>query len=79
MAKKKQLDLKAAGLTDIAIGDTYYDAPAPLRWYDTTGGGKPKTQAKLASTLGSQPTASKLPTGVQSDADFVIILGDGAN
>lgn len=79
VAKKKQLELEAAGLTDISIGDTDYDAPAPLRWYDTTGGGKPKTQAKLASTLGSQPTASKLPTGVQSDADFVIILGDGAN
>ena len=76
VAKSKSDQLTAAGFENITVGDTAYDAPRSLQWYDTTGGGKPKTQAKLASELGMQPTSSTLPSGVVSDADFVIIIGD---
>lgn len=76
VAKSKSDDLKTAGFENITIGDTAYVAPKPLQWYDTSGGRNPKTQAKLASQLGMQPAGSVLPDGVESDADFVIIIGD---
>lgn len=76
VAKKKQTELTVAGLSNIAVGDTAYAAPAALIWYDTTGGAKPKTLAKLTETLGKKPAGSALPAEVESDADFVILLGD---
>lgn len=75
-AATQQTELTQAGLLNITIGDTTYKPVSSLTWYDTTGGKMPKTQAKLASILGKKPTGTKLPNGVQSDADFVIILGN---
>jgi len=75
-AAAEQTKLKQEGLLNITINDTAYSPKSSLIWYDTTGGKMPKTQAKLASVLGKQPAGTALPTGVQSTADFVIILGN---
>lgn len=71
--------LKQAGLVNITTGDTSYISPSSIAWYDTSGGKKPKTLAKLANVLGKQPTTGDLPSGVQSEADFVILVGNGTD
>lgn len=76
IAAKKADALTAAGLINVTTNDTTFSSSKAITWYDTTGGKKPKTQAKIASVLGSQPTGTTLPSGVQSNADFVIVLGD---
>ncbi len=76
IAGKKSDQLSEAGFVNIATGDTTYVGTQPVVWYDTTGGKKPKTAAKLASVLGKQSAGKTLPSGVTSDADFVILLGD---
>lgn len=78
-ASTQQTVLTKAGLLNTTTGNTAYKPASAIVWYDTTGGTKPKTQAKLANLLGKQPTGATLPTGVQSTADFVIIIGDGTN
>lgn len=75
IAGKKASELTDAGLVNVTTNDTTYSTGVSLQWYDTTGGKMPKTQAKLASVLGKQPTGTKLPSGVTSSADFVVILG----
>lgn len=74
-AAAKQTELTGAGLVNITVGDTSYTTKASVVWYDTTGGKMPKTQAKLASVLGKKAAGTTLPSGVLSNADFVIILG----
>lgn len=78
VAKKKQAELETAGFSDVTIGDTAYRSPYAIIWYDLTAGSKPKSLEKLSNALGKKPASAKLPTGVQSDADFVILVGDGA-
>lgn len=74
-AAAQQTELTQAGLLNITTGDTTYTPKSSLVWYDLTGGEKPKTQAKLTSIFGVKPTGTSLPSGVQSTADFVVILG----
>lgn len=76
LAAKKKTKLEEAGFNDITIGDSPTTISKSVMWYDTTKGGKPKAQAKLASVLGKQPSGATLPEGVYSDADFVILLGN---
>ncbi len=78
-ASTQQTTLTQAGLLNVTTGNTTYVPTSSLVWYDTTGGKDPKTQAKLASVLGKQPAGATLPAGVQSTADFVIIIGNGTN
>ncbi len=75
-AAAKQTTLTQAGLLNTSVGDTTYTPTSSVVWYDTTGGKKPKTQAKLSSILGVKPAGTTLPSSVQSTADFVIILGN---
>lgn len=75
-AAAQQTELTQAGLLNITINDTSYTPSSSLVWYDTTGGEMPKTQAKLASVLGKQPAGTTLPSGVESTADFVVIIGN---
>jgi hypothetical protein len=80
VAGRKATELTRAGFTDISTSDTPTDSSyAAIQWYDLTGGKKPKTLEKLKSTLGLSPKTGGLPSGVTSDADFVIILGNGSN
>jgi len=80
IAGKKADELAKAGLADITTGDTPTDSSyAPVQWYDLSGGNKPKTLQKLKDVLGADPRPGSLPSGVQSDADFVIILGNGSD
>ena len=80
IAKQKADELSEAGLVNITIGDTSgYNTDTDIVWYDTSGGSKPKTQSKLSSLIGKQPAGTTLPNGVQSTADFVILLGNGTN
>lgn len=74
-AAAEQTTLTEAGLLNITIGDSAYKPSSSIVWYDTTGGKMPKTQAKLASVLGKKAAGTTLPSGVQSTADFVIIIG----
>ena len=76
IAGKKATELTEAGLINVTTNDTEHNSTKVLLWYDLTGGKKPKTAAKLASVLGQQSAGKALPTGVQSEADFVIVLGD---
>jgi LCP family protein required for cell wall assembly len=79
LASKKAAELEAAGFGDVSTGDTDSDsAYGEYVWYDLSGGKKPGALTKLKSILGSSPTGTVLPGGVQSDADFVIIVGNGA-
>ena len=79
LAGKKAAELTAAGFTDVSTGDTDSDsAYGEYVWYDLSGGKKQQSLTKLKSILGSNPTGTVLPGGVQSDADFVIIVGNGA-
>lgn len=79
LAGKKAAELTAAGFGDVATGDTDTDsAYGDYVWYDLSDGKKPQALAKLKSILGSSPSGTVLPGGVQSDADFVIIVGNGA-
>lgn len=80
LAGKKATELTAAGFNDVSTGDTDSDsAYGNYVWYDLSGGKKPGALTKLKSILGSNPTGTVLPGGVQSEADFVIIVGNGAN
>lgn len=76
VAGEKAEELTSAGLLNVTTDDTTYTSTSKLTWYDTTGGKMPKTQAKLASVLGKQPTGTTLPAGIESTADFVVVLGD---
>ena len=79
VAGKKAAELTKAGFADVSTGDTPSDSSyEPVQWYDLTGGKKPKTLQRLKTALGISPTTGKLPNGVTSDADFVIILGNGS-
>ena len=79
IAAKKQTSLEQAGFGDVTIGDTSYITPAAVTLYDMSSGKMPKTLAALEKELGVQSLGSVLPSGVQSSADFVILLGDGIN
>lgn len=80
LASKKAAELEAAGFGDVATGDTDSDsAYGEYVWYDLSGGKKPTALTKLKSILGTSPSGTVLPGGVQSDADFVIIVGNGAH
>jgi len=80
LAGKKAAELTAAGFNDVSTGDTDSDAAyGEYVWYDLSAGKMPQTLTKLKSVLGTNPTGTVLPGGVQSDADFVIIVGNGAN
>lgn len=80
VAGKKANELADAGFIGVTTGDTptnnQYEA---VQWYDLSDGAMPKSAEKLKKTLGMGPAGSALPSGVYSDADFVIILGNGVN
>jgi anionic cell wall polymer biosynthesis LytR-Cps2A-Psr (LCP) family protein len=78
MAQTKAEELDAQGLKVTKVGN----APAsygskPVQFYDLSGGKKPETLKKLESLLGVKVT-SGVPTGVNSNADFVVIIGKPA-
>ncbi len=79
VASKKQTELAGKGIVVTSIGDAPTTTAYALRWYDLSDGKMPLTAKKLASVLGRDSSGGQLPTGVQSDADFVIIIGDGTN
>lgn len=80
LAGKKAAELTAAGFSDVSTGDTdSSSAYGDYVWYDLSGGKKPQALTKLKSVLGSNPSSTVLPGGVQSEADFVIIVGNGAH
>lgn len=79
VASAKAKELKAADIAISSVGDTDANNYPTISWYDLSGGKQPKTAAKLEETLGVESAGTKLPTGVQSEADFVIIIGDGVN
>jgi hypothetical protein len=79
LAGKKAAELTAAGFGDVSTGDTPSDSSyGEYVWYDLSGGKKAQARSKLVSILGSSPAGTELPAGVQSEADFVIIVGNGA-
>lgn len=79
VASSKAKELKAANIAVSSVGDTDANNYPIISWYDLSGGKQPKTAAKLKEVLGVASTGTKLPAGVQSEADFVIIIGDGVN
>lgn len=80
VASRKQSQLASQGIVVTSIGDTETQASfEPLQWYDLTAGAKPQTAKKLSQALGMPRSGTSLPDGVQSEADFVIIIGNGSN
>lgn len=79
VAGQKADELIAAGLFNVSAKDAVHNSNVALTWYDLSKGNKPNTSAKLVSVLGQQPSKNSPPSDVQSQADFVIILGDGTN
>jgi len=47
----------------------------PFKLYDLSAGKKPATLKKLKQLLGIDVTDTKLPAGVSSSADFVVVVG----
>lgn len=47
----------------------------PFKLYDLSAGKKPATLKKLKQLLGIDVTGTKLPAGVSSSADFIVIVG----
>jgi LCP family protein required for cell wall assembly len=77
LAGSKAAELKAAGFAEVSTGDTPTSASyRDFVWYDLSGGKKPESMSKLQSVLGTAPSGTVLPSGVTSDADFVIIVGN---
>jgi polyisoprenyl-teichoic acid--peptidoglycan teichoic acid transferase len=69
-----------AGLAVGVVGNAPSGNYGYARIYDLSEGKKPATLAKLEQLFGATATTNSLPSGVQSTADFVIIVGtDGAN
>lgn len=80
LATKKKAEFESQGLTIQSVGNAELASPpSGAVWYDLSSGQKPKTAAKLASVLGAQAAGSQAPDGVQSEADFVIIIGNGTD
>lgn len=80
VAGVKAAELAAKGIIVNSTGDAPTSSSyGALQWFDMTGGTKPETNKKLTTALGEPSSGSKLPTGVQSTADFVIIVGNGVN
>lgn len=79
VATAKAEELRAAGLTVEKVGDAPAGNYAPMQWYDMSKGKQTKTSAKLKQLLGVDAAGTTLPSGVQSSADFVIIVGNGVN
>lgn len=79
VASKKEAELETKGIIVTSIGDAPTSNYGKIQWFDMTGGTKPQTAKKLFDVLGEPSSGSSLPSGVQSDADFVIIVGNGAN
>lgn len=80
MAGTKAAELAAKGIVVSNTGDAPASASyGVLQWFDMTSGKKPVTNQKLTTALGEANSGAKLPTGVQSTADFVIIVGNGVN
>jgi LCP family protein required for cell wall assembly len=80
VASKKEAELEADGVSVTSIGDAPTSSSyGAIQWFDMTGGSKPQMAKKIQEALGESSSGSTLPSGVQSDADFVIIVGNGAN
>jgi LCP family protein required for cell wall assembly len=79
VATAKAKELKDEGMSVGVVADAPAGNYAPIQWYDLSKGKQPKTAAKLKQLLGVEAAGSSLPSGVQSTADFVIIVGNGAN
>lgn len=76
VASKKEAELETKGIIVTSIGDAPTSNYGKIQWFDMTGGTKPQTAKKLLDVLGEPSSGSSLPSGVQSDADFVIIVGN---
>lgn len=80
VAGEKAAELAAKGIIVSSTGDAPTSPSyGALQWFDMTGGTKPVTNKKLTTALGEPSSGAKLPAGVQSTADFVIIVGNGVN
>jgi hypothetical protein len=78
-ASKRVSLLAEAGVTATAGDATTTATIKELQWYDLSKGKMPGTTKKLAKVLAMPSSGTKLPAGVQSDADFVILIGNGSN
>jgi polyisoprenyl-teichoic acid--peptidoglycan teichoic acid transferase len=78
-ASQKVTELTASGLTATAGDATTQATLKQLQWYDLSANKMPGTKKKLSKTLGMPSAGTVLPDGVQSDADFVILLGNGSH
>ena len=78
-ATRKKDELALKGIVVTSIGDApVSDSYGKIQWFDLTGGTKPQMAKRLTDALGEGSSGTKLPEGVNSDANFVIILGNGA-
>lgn len=77
VASKKERELEELGISITSIGDAPTSSSyGAIQWFDTTGGTKPQMAKKIQDVLGEGSSGTSLPTGVTSDADFVIIVGN---
>ena len=77
VASKKEAELESRGIVVTSIGDAPTSSSyGAVQWFDMTGGSKPQTAKKLQEAIGEASSGSTLPVGVQSDADFVIVVGE---
>lgn len=80
VAGEKAEELSTKGIIVSSTGDApTRESYGALQWFDLSGGKKPQTTQKLSQVLGEPSSGGQLPEGVESDADFVIIVGNGAN
>lgn len=78
MAAKWQRELSTSGVFVNEIGDAPTGAATQdIEWYDLTGD-NPQTAQKIRQVLDVPSSGGTLPAGVQWQADFVILIGNGA-
>ena len=78
VAARWQRELSTDGVFVNEIGDAPTGSTTqPIEWYNLSGG-NPQTAKKLQEVLGVPSSGSTLPDGVQWQADFVILIGNGA-
>jgi hypothetical protein len=81
-ATAEAANLKQAGFTIGSVSSapsSYATGSAKYTLYDLSGGKKPATQAALKQNLNVKDTQNKLPKGLTSTAQFVVIIGGSSS
>lgn len=79
IAQTKADELAKKGIKIGTIDNAPDGNYAGIKWYDRSNGEKPATKEKLKELLGTDAATDPMPSSIQTDAPFVVIIGQSAN